>query len=374
MLDPIIEFFSRIFYLIGRGIGQVVAWILWPFLKLLAFYRSTGFLWKALIGVGALALVAGYGWFIWNATTYTGYNPDYVEAYKLEARKVSAGEEVQAAGGGTTSKTCGRSAIIDVAADLTDFNVNQNSWVSSMLLYKAGLFGMSWDRTPFLDNKASFQRGIHSAVQRMSNEMVDSLGRVRGTSQIDPDLQKARGQLQYDTSSWYFGISPFGFKQSSPSSYRIGIEGLRKFNDRLAGCEATFDARADNLSTMIDAITSQVGSTTASIDERSRINNLGWFDTQADNNFWDAMGQLYAYYGFLSAAHADFEDIIATKALDAVWNRMEEQLRSALDLDPFIISNGREDGWVMPTHLTTLGFKILRVRSNLVEAREILKQ
>jgi hypothetical protein len=76
----------------------------------------------------------------------------------------------------------------------------------------------------------------------------------------------------------------------------------------------------------------------------------------------------------LSAAHADFEDIIATKALDAVWNRMEEQLRSALDLDPFIISNGREDGWVMPTHLTTLGFKILRVRSNLVEAREILKQ
>jgi hypothetical protein len=374
MLDPIIEFFSRIFYLIGRGIGQVVAWLLWPFLKLLAFYRSTGFLWKALIGVGALALVAGYGWFIWNASTYAGYNPDYVEAYKLETRKVSAGEEVQATGAGTTAKTCGRSAIIDVAADLTDFNVNQNSWVSSMLLYKAGLFGMSWDRTPFLDNKASFQRGIHSAVQRMSNEMVDSLGRVRGTSQIDPDLQKARGQLQYDTSSWYFGISPFGFKQSSPSSYRIGIEGLRKFNDRLAACGATFDARADNLAAMIEAITSQIGSTTATIDERSRNNNLGWFDTQADNNFWEAMGQLYAYYGFLSAAHADFEDVIKIKALDAVWNRMEEQLRSALDLDPFIISNGREDGWVMPTHLTTLGFKILRVRSNLVEVREILKQ
>ena len=374
MLDPIIEFFSRIFYLIGRGVGQVVAWIVWPFLKMLAIYRSTGFVWKALIGLAVLALVAGYGWFIWNATTYSGYNPDYVEAYKLEARKVSAGEEVQATGSGTTAKTCGRSAIIDVAADLTDFNVNQNSWVSSMLLYKAGLFGMSWDRTPFFDNKASFQRGIHSAVQRMSNEMVDSLGRVRGTSQIDPDLQKARGQLQYDTSSWYFGISPFGFKQSSPSSYRIGIEGLRKFNDRLAACEATFDARADNLAAMIEAITSQIGSTTATIDERSRSNNLGWFDTQADNNFWEAMGQLYAYYGFLSAAHADFEDIIATKALDAVWNRMEEQLRSALDLDPFIISNGREDGWVMPTHLTTLGFKILRVRSNLVEVREILKQ
>ena len=374
MLDPIIDFFSRIFYLIGRGIGQVVAWILWPFLKLLAFYRSTGFLWKTLIGVGFLAVVAGYGWFAWNAMTYRGYNPDYVEALKLETRKVSAGEEVQAAGGATTTKTCGRSGIVDVASALTDFNVNQNSWVSSMLMYKGGFFGLSWDSTPFFDNKASFQRGVHSAVQRMSNELVDSLGRVRGTSQIDPDLQKARGQLQYDVSSWYFGLSPFGFKQSSPASYRTGIESLNKFNERLVSCEATFDARADNLATMVDAITSQIGSTTASIDERSKNNNLGWFDTQADNYFWESMGQLYAYYGFVSAAHADFEDVIKTKALDAVWNRMEDQLRSALDLDPLIISNGREDGWVMPTHLTTLGFKILRVRSNLVEVREILKQ
>lgn len=374
MLDPIINFFSRLFYLIGRGIGQLVAWALWPFAKIYTFYKSSGFLWKTLIGVAAIALVAGYGWFFYNATTYPGYDPDYVEAMKLESRGVSAGEEVAATGAGTTTKTCGRSGIVDVAAALTDFNVNQNRWISSMLLYKAGFFGLSWDKTPFFDNKASFQRGIHTAVQRMSNELVDSLGRVRGTSQINPDLNKARGQLQYDVSSWYFGLNPFGFRQSSPSSYRIGIDSLNAFNTRLVNCEATFDARADNLATMVDAITSQIGSTTASIDERSRNNNLGWFDTQADNYFWESMGQLYAYYGFVSAAHADFEDVIKTKALDAVWNRMEDQLRSALDLDPWIISNGKEDGWVMPTHLTTLGFKILRVRSNLVEVREILKQ
>ncbi len=374
MLDPIIEFFSRMFYLIGRGVGQVVAWILWPFLKLFAFYRSSGFIWKSVIGVVAVIIVAGYGWFFWNAMSYTNYNPDYVDPLKLETRGVSAGEEVAATGGGTTAKTCGRSAIVDVASTLTDFNVNQNRWISSMLAYKSGLFGLSWDRTPFFDNKASFQRGVHSAVQRISNELVDSLGRVRGTSQIDPDLQKARGQLQYDTSSWYFGLSPFGFKQSSPASYRIGIESLNLFNAKLARCEATFDARADNLAVMIETITSQIGSTTAAIDERSKNNNLGWFDTQADNFFWESMGQLYAYYGFLSAAHADFEDIIKTKALDAVWNRMEDQMRSALDLDPLVISNGKEDGWIMPTHLTTLGFKILRVRSNLVEVRDILRQ
>ncbi len=374
MLDPIVNFISRIFFLIGRTIGLVIAWILWPFLKVASWYRSTAFLWQAIVGGILLAIIAGYSWFIYNAVVYPGYNPDYVDAYKLEARKVSAGEEVTAAGGGTSTKTCGRSAIVDVSSALINFNVDQNSWVSSMLLSKAGLFGMSWDRTPFLDNKAAFQRGIHTAVQRVANELVDSLGRVRGTSQIDPDLQKARGQLQYDSYAWYFGVSPFGFRQSSPSSYRIGMETLNSFNARLAKCDATFDARADNLATLVDTVASHIGSTSAALDERSKANNLGWFDTQADNLFWDAMGQVYAYYGILSAAHADFEDIIATKAADALWNRMEEQLRATIDLDPMIISNGREDGWVMPTHLTTLGFKILRVRSNLVEVRDILKQ
>lgn len=374
MLDPIIDFFSRMFFLIGRALGQGAAWLVWPFMKVGSWYRSTGFLWQGIVGILILGVVFGYSWLVYNATTYAGYNPDYVATYKFETRKVSAGEEVQASGGGTTAKTCGRSAIVDVAADLTDFNVNQNSWVSSMLSYKSGFFGMAWDRTPFLDNKASFQRGIHAGVQRIANELVDSLGRVRGTSQIDPDLAKARGQLQYDTSSWYFGLAPLGFKQATPASYRVGIDLLRKFNVQLAQCGATFDARADNLSTFVDTVTSHIGSTSAALDERSKNNNLGWFDTQADNYFWEAMGQMYAYYGFLSAAHADFEDIIATKALDPIWNRMEGQFRATLDLDPFIISNGREDGWVMPTHLTTLGFKILRVRSNLVEIRDILKQ
>jgi hypothetical protein len=37
-----------------------------------------------------------------------------------------------------------------------------------------------------------------------------------------------------------------------------------------------------------------------------------------------------------------------------------------------IISNGNESGWLMPAHLATLGFYILRVRSNLVEIRLVL--
>ncbi|RVK09954.1 DUF2333 domain-containing protein, partial [Sinorhizobium meliloti] len=55
-----------------------------------------------------------------------------------------------------------------------------------------------------------------------------------------------------------------------------------------------------------------------------------------------------------------------------IYTETMKQLRAALRIQPLIISNGREDGWIMPTHLATMGFYILRVRSNLVEMRDIL--
>ncbi|MFP3441497.1 hypothetical protein R0K18_27585, partial [Pantoea sp. SIMBA_133] len=78
------------------------------------------------------------------------------------------------------------------------------------------------------------------------------------------------------------------------------------------------------------------------------------------------------YYGLLKAAGADFEDVIKQRSLGSLWDTTEEQFRAALNVQPFIISNGREDGWIMPTHLATMGFYILRVRSNLVELRLVL--
>ena len=262
--------------------------------------------------------------------------------------------------------------MVDATADLVDFNVNQNAWISSMLLYKLGLFGLPWDKTPFFDNKASFQRGVNQAVRRTTIELVDTLGRVRGTSQIDADLQSARGALQFDENTWYFSFSPFGPKTPTPSFYRSAIKDLRKFNTRLEKCDAVFDARADNLLQFIDRIANDIGATSAILRERSENYNSGWFDTRADDRFWFAYGQLYGYYGILKAARADFADVIEQRQLGALWDELEQQLRASLNIQPTIISNGAESGWLMPSHLATLGFYVLRVRSNLVEIRLVL--
>ena len=404
MFDPIVAFFQRVFTAIGRGIGLAVAWILWPFVALGAWYRGRSWIIKGPIALILLALVVFYGYFIWQTQAWTNFDPDYVDRYKLAERTVPTGSPVSGPGAATgqsgaaaganqaavqpsgadsttealavvqlpAGTVCQTSAHGDVTADLIDLNVNHKAWISSMLAYKLGFFGLDWDDTPWLDNKASFQRGINQAVRRTAVELVDSLGRVRGTSGINNDLQSARGNIQFDEETWYFGLNPFGPKTPTPSFYRAAERDFRKFNVSLGKCEAVFDGRSDNMVEFLDRIANDLGNTSAIIRERSEFHNGGWFDTRADDRFWFSFGQLYGYYGILSAAGADFENVVQQRGLTPIYTETLKQLRSALRIQPLIISNGREDGWIMPTHLATMGFYILRVRSNLVEMRDIL--
>ncbi|MBY3581545.1 DUF2333 family protein [Rhizobium bangladeshense] len=374
MLDRIAGFFRLIGQTIGRWARLFSAWAFWPFLAAHGWYQRRSWMIRLPIIAFVALFVVLYGYFLWQTQVWSNFNTAFVDQYRLSERKVPAGQELPVTEGASagTAKTCQRSAIVDVAADLTDFNVDQNAWISSMLLYKMGFFGIDWDHTPFLDNKASFQRGINQAVRRTSAELVDTLGRVRGTSGINNDLQSARGNLQFDEYSWYFGLDPFGLKTPTPSFYRTAIRDLRKFNTDLAACNAIFDGRADNLMQFIDRIANDLGSTSDMLAERSEHHNRGWFDTRADDRFWFAYGQLYAYYAILTAAQTDFSQVVRERNLGAIWGGTTRQFQAALRLQPAIISNGREDGWIMPSHLATMGFYILRVRSNLVEIRSVL--
>ena len=80
------------------------------------------------------------------------------------------------------------------------------------------------------------------------------------------------------------------------------------------------------------------------------------------------------FFDYLGIASGDFEQVIVERHLENLWQTMEEQFKSALRIRPVIISNGREDGWIMPSHLTTMGFYVLRVNKKLSEMRDVLKQ
>jgi len=76
----------------------------------------------------------------------------------------------------------------------------------------------------------------------------------------------------------------------------------------------------DNLLQFIDRIANDIGGTSAILRDRSEKYNSGWFDTRADDRFWFAYGQLYGYYGILTAARTDFKDVIAQRGLTQLWS------------------------------------------------------
>ena len=384
MLDPIVNFFTRIFQWIGRGIGLVIGVVLWPFMWAGRWYTQRGWILKSVIGFIVLAIIVSYGYFFYVTQWWTNFNPDYptLTAASTDPQTAGAlaGDPISGATTGTGGaaqapetpgqQSCKPSEIAAVTVHLVDFNVNQNAWISSMLTSKLGFFGISWRRTPFFDNKAAFQLGINQVLRRTTTELVDTLGRTRGTSQIDQNLQNARTALAWDEDAWYVGLR--GPTRPTPSVYRDAIRSLRAFNASLEKCQATFDARADNLLLFLDRIAGDIGSTSDILRAQIEASDAGWFDPRADDRFWFAYGQLYAYYGVLHATQSDFSAIIRERNLTALWNTMHSQMRGALNVQPWIISNGNESSFLFPSHLSTMGFNLLRARSQIIEIRSVL--
>ncbi|MEI5681030.1 MULTISPECIES: DUF2333 family protein [unclassified Mesorhizobium] len=394
MLDPIVNFFTWVFQWIGRGIGLLIGILLWPFMWAGRWYGNRGLILRAVLGLILVGFVFLYGYFFYVTQVWNGFDPDYptrIAATSTTAKATNAvagdpiaadstgtsqtGQPATGGASGTTTaqtapQTCKRSEIAAVSADLIDFNVNRNAWISSMLASKMGFFGVPWRNTPFFDNKAAFQLGINQVLRRTTTELVDALGRARGTSRIDQNLQDARTALAWDEDAWYVGLR--GPTRPTPSVYREAITKLRTFNTSLEKCEATFDARADNLLQFLDRISGDIGSTSDILRSQLEASDAGWFDPRADDRFWFAYGQLYAYYGMLHATRTDFSAVIRERNITTLWDTMQTQMRDALNMQPWIISNGNESSFIFPSHLATMGFNLLRARSQIVEIRQVL--
>ena len=224
-----------------------------------------------------------------------------------------------------------------------------------------------------LDNMPNFQTGLIYALSRFAIEMTDALGRSRGSSQVDADLDRASGLLKYDGTIWVWEPSTSLLPTASAErQYRAGAAALARYNRRLADGAAVYDRRADNLITFMDRVGADLGSSSATLDERAMISSAGWFDRRADDVFYATKGRLYGYYMILREIGLDFADVIADKNAAKVWDQMLDNLRTAAAMDPLIVSNGANDGFLMPSHLAAQGFYLLRARTQLKEVTNIL--
>lgn len=258
----------------------------------------------------------------------------------------------------------GGSETVAIVSALIDREVNQKRWVANDPFFMP---------SSLLDNMPNFQQGIIAALARFTFELTDQLGRTRGSSQADPDLQSASGSLQYAGDVWFWNFSVSLLPQASAEAkYREARSALRAYNSRLGAGAAVFDKRSDNLLATIDRIALDLGSSSAALDRAVVGQSGGLIDTQADDLFYSVKGQVYAYALILRALGQDFETLIAERDLTAPWEQMLDSLNKAAGLQPWVVINGAPDSQFLPSHLAAQGFYLLRARTQLREITNIL--
>ena len=231
----------------------------------------------------------------------------------------------------------GQSLAIAVAAKMIERETDTNRWTANDPFFLPGAA---------LDNMPNFQQGVIYALSRFAIEMSDPIGRIRGSSQVDADLDNAAGRLKYPGNIWYFDFATsLAPTSTSEEQYRTARRALLNYNERLAAGEAKFERRADNLQATLERIGSDLGSQSAGLDHA--IATGGWLiDFQADDMFYQTKGRLYGYYQLLAAFGEDFRRVIADRELGPAWTQMLASMRHAAELDPLVIVNGAPDGQI----------------------------
>jgi hypothetical protein len=259
----------------------------------------------------------------------------------------------------------GGSHAVAVTAALIDREVDSHFWVANDPFFFP---------SALLDNMPNFQQGIVYALSRFTIEMADQIGRTRGSSEVDPDLDKAAGLLKYPGNVWIFDLSTsFLPTTSSETQYRAASRSLKAYNERLAAGQSIFERRADNLLATLDRIASDLGSASATIDQHLGKPRPLLIDTKVDDIFYGIKGRLYGYTVLLRELGNDFAAVIKDKQIDSSWEQMMQSIRQAAILDPVMVMNGAPDGAYFPSHLAVQGFYLLRARTQLREITNILQ-
>ena len=291
----------------------------------------------ALLAVVFVLYYGGIGWLLHRVDA----NPDFTPSHPIE----------------------GGSRAVDMAAALVEREVDIYRWsVNDPWIYP----------TAFLDNMPNFQQGIMRAVSRFAIELLDRLGRTQGSAATDADLERAVGLLQFPGDVWFLDFEKAWLPVlPSESQYRAGLRALRTYNARLAEGGAIFQPRADVLAVTLARISADLGSRTALVDRHVQQGRF-MLDSQADDIFYLNKGMLYANYLILRELGYDFESVIRTHGLQAVWRQAIDSLRYASQLQPAVVLNAPGDDSIFANHLFLQGFYIKRAILQLDEVGRVL--
>ena len=310
MFERLKEFLARVWAAVVGVWRALVTWLFAPFVRGGSWIYGRRWWIKGPLIAFIVLLIVFYGYFFVQTQRWTGFDPNYPAQLSFMAAPADTAQTEPVGSDDGVLRTCTRSGIAEASAAAHRFQRQPERLDFVHAALQAGLFSAFPGTTrPSSTTRLPSKRGVNQAVRRTTVELVDSLGRVRGTSQVDQALQEARGAMQFDEYTWYFRHRPVR-PQDANTELLPRRDAKPEHLQRKAGilarrCSTPGLTISSSSST---ASPTTFGSTSAILRERSENFNSGWFDTRADDRFWFAFGQLYGYHGILLGARHDFQE------------------------------------------------------------------
>ena len=259
----------------------------------------------------------------------------------------------------------GKSTTVEVVAALIDREVNKTAWSPNTQPFEPAAL------LRFGGNMVNFQSGLIRALSTTVYEMENRLARTRGASSADADMALARQGLSRSPETWILDPLP---TSSADHEYRKAREALLRYNDRLAAGQAVFEVRADNLQGVLDHIALDLGGLSDALDNQVVAGRSVFIDRRADKLFYYSKGEAYGYFIVLRALREDYNSVLVQRGVDKLYTEMLTELAEAAKMHPPIVQNASPDALLIPNHLTTEGFYLLRARAKLREITDILQR
>jgi len=242
----------------------------------------------------------------------------------------------------------GNMASIDSMIHLIDQEVRQKIWTPNLPIIFPSYF---------LDDMPNFQLGIVSAIAKSAAAIGKlEIKTINQASGIEP-ITTAIELLQYPGTIWLVspnkGLTPAA---SSGTQYKKGAKALKAFNQRLSEGKTFISRDADNFSTLLKFMRSDLTKLIKKTHLHIQENQTSLFDFQADNVYYYAYGKLYAYTQIAKGYSLDFKEVLIENEIYSTWTSFLKTIDEVSAIRPTIIRNGSVTSSFSPNHLITINY------------------
>ncbi|MFZ5563791.1 MAG: DUF2333 family protein [Thermodesulfobacteriota bacterium] len=203
------------------------------------------------------------------------------------------------------------------------------------------------------DNVNNFQLGVLEVTRRTAVMLAERLSRTGTTDIMDENLERAMNWFMVAADSYWF--------PSAEKKYREGIRELEAYSKKLAGGEARFFTRADNIIPLFKTYADLLGGCDENLVKATEKDGDPVSTFAADNYFYYAKGVASAMAIILEAIAEDFEQTLENRgSLDTLQHAIES-CHHASQLEPLVVLESDLNG-IFANHRANMAAHISHAR------------